>query len=130
MMFMLMATSRAEVETWGIVDAVRAAEHRQAQLLSLVYYGGNANTLRVYVFNYGSEDAEIDRVWLHPVGSPGVERAYELHDAISGASLGGTIPPKVLACFTFPDTPPDNYYFTFVTRWRAAYYYLLTVKAG
>jgi len=121
--YMISSVRGTELQTWGIVDAVRAGERRQNQLLSYVYHGENAvtNTLRVYVFNYGSESAEIDRLYLHAIGTQPATRSYYLHNAITGEVLENAVPPKTLVRFTFPDVAPDNYWFTLVTRWRAVY---------
>jgi hypothetical protein len=123
MFYMLWSAHETELQTWGIVDAVRASEHRQNQLLSYVYHGENAvtNTLRVYMFNYGSESAEIDRLYLHAIGTQPAIRSYYLHNAITGEVLENVVPPKTLVRFTFPDVVPDNYWFTLVTKWKAVY---------
>jgi hypothetical protein len=123
MFYMMWSTREVELQTWGIVDAVRAGEHRQNQLLSYVYHGENAvtNTLRVYMFNYGSESAEIDRLYLHAIGTQPATRSYYLHNAITGEVLENVVPPKTLVRFTFPDIAPDNYWFTLVTEWKAVY---------
>ena len=122
-LYMISSVRGTELQTWGIVDAVRAGEHRQNQLLSYVYHGENAvtNTLLVYMFNYGSESAEIDRLYLHAIGTQPATRSYYLHNAITGEVLENVVPPKTLVRFTFPDVVTDNYWFTLVTKWKAVY---------
>jgi len=115
---------RAKGEVAGITDLVRAAEHRQAQLLSLVYYSENRETglLRVYIFNYGTENAEVYQMYI---GTERVE-ALAVRDSFTGAPLD-SLPPRTLAEISL-QAPTENIFdFTLVTRWKAVYSWRLSV---
>lgn len=115
---------RAKGEVAGITDMVRAAEHRQAQLLSLVYYAENRDLglLRVYVFNYGTESAVIERFFLD-----GEEVSpLSTRDAFTGIPCDA-VEPKSMVELTFSLPVENTFDFTLVTKWRAVYSLRLTV---
>lgn len=85
----------------GILETARVSERRMRQLLSLVYYGENypQGRVKVYLFSYGREPVAIQRFWM---GGTEV-RPISAIDVASGEPLENlTVPPNVLAEFTFP----------------------------
>lgn len=55
---------QAGMRASGLIDVMRDAQKRQNQLLSLTYSTYNGTTLEVYLFNYGSQGAEVTNVWV------------------------------------------------------------------
>jgi hypothetical protein len=53
--YVTLEASRSKAETMSVVDLIRAAERKQRQLLSLIYYYKQGNNLKLYFYNYGSE---------------------------------------------------------------------------
>ena len=107
----------------GVTELIRDAGHRQAQLLSLIYYTENRVTgvLRIYMFNYGTENAEIDRMLI---GTGEVKPS--IHDSFTDAALE-SLPPRTLAEISLPLPAERTFDFTLITRVRAVYSYRLTV---
>lgn len=75
----------------GLIDAMRDAEERQNQLLSFVYSDNNAGNLNVYLFNYGSVEAVVDRVWAD--GNEVAPSNWSIRE-IGGTELDNRLPPR------------------------------------
>ena len=93
----------------SIIDQLRAAERRQRQLLSLLYYfKDGAGNLVLYIYNYGAEDSTASRLFVGDgevdLGSVTVKNA-ETNQPLPGLR----IPPKVLAEVKIPSAPSGRY---------------------
>jgi hypothetical protein len=90
-------TQQAQVtgaRTRGLLDMIRDAEKRQKQLVEFVHSYENEGNLLVYLYNYGSIDARVERVWV-----AGEEpRSWEVYDASSWEDLENALPPQTMVC--------------------------------
>lgn len=123
--FLVYGAQRAERETWGILDLVRANERRMNQLLSLVYYAENRTTDRfnVYLFNYGTEDTIIEHIYIDET----LVDPIEFRDAVTGEPTENSVPPHALVRVVLDSPAEDTFHVTLVTKWRAVYSWLLTI---
>lgn len=55
---------QGQMRAEGLVDVMRQAEKRQAQLVDFSYTEKRDGDLHVYLSNYGWEDAVIKNVWI------------------------------------------------------------------
>lgn len=91
------ASSRAS----GLIDVMRQAEQRQKQLVTLVYSWEDSSGIHAYLFNYGSVEAVVDRVWL---GTGDV--ANEVDPTFSSTDY--LLPPKKLVEMVVENPPEGN----------------------
>lgn len=98
---------RISRESMGIVEALRMAARRQRQLLAILYYYKTSDStpkLKVYIYNYGSEDSTIsgDRgIVLAGLVVP--REQVVMKDAESGAAITDyKIKPRQTVEITFP----------------------------
>lgn len=113
--------ARGTAGVMGIVDIIRAQEHRQNELLSLVFSGENhlTRTLRAYLYNYGTWDVVTDRFYLDQQEVD----PYQFNDITTGEPVGdGVIRSHHLVELVFRNRPleGDNY-LTVVTKWGGAF---------
>jgi hypothetical protein len=73
----------------GLMDLMRQAERRQNQLISFVYSENSSDNLRVYLYNFGSQEALAENIWLS--GRP-VDNSDILFEQAAGS--GWTIDPE------------------------------------
>jgi len=104
------------MQAYSIIDLIRAAERRQRQLLSLLYYfKDGAGNLVLYIYNYGVEDSTIARLFVGDgevdLGSVTVKNA-ETNQPLPGLR----IPPKVLAEVKIPSAPSGRYIVFLMTK--------------
>jgi len=113
-----------ESQQAGLIDMLAASEHRSAQLLTLVYQAENraAGTLKAYVYNYGTEDAELVRTFIDNAAT----QPRHIRDGLSGDAITDSIvEPKQLVEMTFDLPQGEVNYLTLETRWGAWYVWRL-----
>jgi hypothetical protein len=51
---------QAEMKAQGLIDVMREAEARQREFISLVYAENDGGQIKVYLYNYGTENVRLD----------------------------------------------------------------------
>jgi len=107
--YVMFGLERSSRETTSIIELIRAAEKRQRQLLSLIYYHEQGNKLILYIYNYGEETSNITRILTNqdvPLDK------IEMKDLSSDTPINDqTINPKTLVELTILEAEkyvPDN----------------------
>lgn len=107
----------------GLVTAMEQAERRQAQLIDFSYADEQGGDLRVYLSNYGWENAKIDRVWVG--GTPLDDGDWTVRRATTGANTGGELPKREFCYVKVPNfddyTSQDKFPFAILTKSDAIY---------
>lgn len=104
------------MQAYGIIDQIRAAERRQRQLLSLLYYYRDGfGNLVLYIYNYGAEDSTISRLFVKdgevPLSSIAVKNA-ETNQPLQNR----VIPPRALAEVSVPNAASGTYVVFLITE--------------
>jgi len=97
------------MHAYSIIDQIRAAERRQSQLLTLLYYYRDGQgTLTLYIYNYGAGNSTISRLF---VGDSEVNlQQAVIKNAETGQHFQNkVIPPRVLAEVNVPNAPSGRF---------------------
>ncbi len=117
----------ARATAQGLIEAMRKAEKRQEQLLSVTYVQENLSidVLDAYIYNYGQRKAEVDKLW---VDGNEVDPADLSFLDMDGDSTDNGIPSHKLIDIRVEDVSSytsgsDNYALVFLTESDALYSY-------
>jgi hypothetical protein len=116
-----MAAERVGSEAIGVMDALRVAEQKQSQLLSLTYYYKDGAYLKLYIYNYGSVSSAPKGVYVN-----GVEQSFTMKDMNSGRSCR-EIAPKMLVELSVRAYGSNPYEILLLTEEGATYIWKLVV---
>lgn len=126
--FLSASTRTVQSETSGVVDVIRAAGHRQNQLLSVILSqkSGDNKSENVYMYAYGTEDVQIRAFYLNGENVvPSYSSLFQPTDNVTKVENCYNIPSRVLVWFSFPLsgslTNRDNFQLVAVSKWNAFY---------
>lgn len=110
--WLMLEAPRISRESMGVIEALRAAARRQRQLLSILYYYRTSDgKLRIYLYNYGSEDSTISGdKGIILAGSVVLREQVVMKDAESGSSITDyKVRPRQTVEMTFPSCPSGTF---------------------
>lgn len=111
---------QGQMRTQGLIDVMRGAEKRQAQLVDFSYAEEEGGDLLVYLSNYGWEDAVIEKVWID--GNSVSEGNWRVKFAGSSTETSGenTLPERKLV-YVEVDGKAGVDIFAFLTKTNSVY---------
>jgi hypothetical protein len=115
---------QAGLKAQGLIDVMREAEARQREFISLVYAENDNGQIKVYLYNYGTENVgENARFFIQgrevfPLRTDG--HIYKDADATT-KTLYDSIPPSRLVEIIFLDNFGKEFYLTVLTEHRRVY---------
>ena len=78
---------------------------------------GTSTLSKVYLYNYGTQDVQIDRLFIS-----GTEvRSFVIRDASSGEAYGSVVPAGKLVAVEFPCPPTAEFDLTIITKNKGLY---------
>ena len=94
-LFLATSTSNVQSGTSGVVDVMQAAEHRQNQLLTVLFSQRKGDNLEVVLYAYGTEDVPITQFYLSG------ENTAPIYTDAENAGSYYNIPSQVMVTFGF-----------------------------
>jgi len=78
---------------------------------------GTSTLSKVYLYNYGTQDVQIDRLFI----SGSEVRSFVVRDASSGEAYGSVVPAGKLVAVEFPCPPTAEFDLTIITKNKGLY---------
>lgn len=116
------SAQQASQQTMSVTDLIRAAERRQSQLLSLTYCYKQGNRLRLYLYNYGTQESTPKLILVNGqvVSNPAMKD-------VSTGDACDTIAPRSLVELTLQAFGSSPFEVVVLTEQGAVYSWKLTL---
>jgi len=121
---------QAGQQAQGLIDIMREAEARQGELISYAYAENNQENVKVYLFNYGTENVgENARFFTQGRENQALKHDdnHIYKDAATGA-LYNSIPPNRLVEIILPKPPENEFYLTVLTKHRGVFSWRVVLR--